>query len=78
MASVTEPTGRHALYARVSSEDQAQAGTIEGQLAELRRWCELRGISPVDVYADDGVSGSVPFEQRTQGARLMGDASTPF
>lgn len=49
-----------ALYARVSSEQQAQRATIESQLAELRERVETDGhrLLPGDVYADDGCSGA--------------------
>jgi putative DNA-invertase from lambdoid prophage Rac len=44
---------RAAVYARVSTIDQEP----ENQLAELRRYCELRGWS-LREYVDKGISGS--------------------
>ncbi len=48
-----------ALYLRVSSLEQREEGTIETQR---------------QYYADDGVSGTVPFHKRTEGRRLLEDA----
>lgn len=33
-----------AIYARVSSEDQAERGTIENQLEFARRYCDLHRL----------------------------------
>ncbi len=50
-----------ALYARVSSEQQAEAKTIESQLAQLRARIAEDGfeLKEVFVFVDDGYSGSV-------------------
>lgn len=50
-----------ALYARVSSEQQAQRATIESQLAALRERAAGDGhvVLPADTYVDDGYSGAV-------------------
>ncbi|MFT3772250.1 MAG: recombinase family protein [Minicystis sp.] len=49
-----------ALYARVSSERQAQQETIDSQIAALRQRATADGctVVPTDVYADDGFSGA--------------------
>jgi len=49
-----------ALYARVSSERQAQQATIDSQVAALRARAEADGhiVLPTDLYIDDGFSGS--------------------
>jgi site-specific DNA recombinase len=49
-----------ALYARVSSERQAQQETIDSQIAALRQRAAADGstVVPADVYADDGFSGA--------------------
>jgi site-specific DNA recombinase len=51
---------RVALYARVSSERQAQQDTIDSQLAALRERAGADGIhiAPADEYVDDGISGA--------------------
>ncbi len=63
-----------ALYCRVSTEDQAQAGTIETQLAFLRRFCDLYNLHVVAEYLDEGVSGATPFHERPEGRQLLEDA----
>jgi site-specific DNA recombinase len=51
---------RIAIYARVSSEQQAQHGTIESQLAAVREFAIAQGlrIEPDLIFADNGVSGA--------------------
>jgi site-specific DNA recombinase len=48
-----------ALYARVSTERQAQAGTIESQVAELESYAQEQGcqIDAELIFLDQGVSG---------------------
>jgi site-specific DNA recombinase len=49
-----------ALYARVSSEHQAQKATVESQIAALRQRAEADGhvVLPSDIYLDEGFSGA--------------------
>ncbi len=49
-----------ALYARVSSEQQAQQATVESQIAMLkeRALAEGHAILPSDLYVDEGFSGA--------------------
>jgi site-specific DNA recombinase len=49
-----------ALYARVSSEQQAQQATVESQIAALKQRAEADGhlVLPHDIYVDDGFSGA--------------------
>jgi site-specific DNA recombinase len=65
---------RTAVYARVSSEDQAERGTIENQLEFARKYGDLHQIEIVRWYKDDGVSGTIPLESREEGAKLLEDA----
>jgi site-specific DNA recombinase len=75
---------RLALYLRVSTEDQAERGTIRAQMDLLRskvdldnRGREMAGQPPIIIageYADDGISGAVPFGERPMGKRLLEDA----
>ena len=48
-----------ALYARVSTDGQQKEGTIESQLAELRKQVTAAGHELVKEYIDDGYSGSL-------------------
>jgi DNA invertase Pin-like site-specific DNA recombinase len=46
-----------ALYARVSTDGQQKDGTIQSQLAELRKQVVAAGHELVKEYIDDGYSG---------------------
>ena len=48
-----------ALYARVSTDAQQKEGTIESQLAELRKQVAAAGHELVEEYIDDGYTGMV-------------------
>jgi len=48
-----------ALYARVSADKQRLEGTIESQVAELKRQIALAGHVLVKEYIDDGYTGTV-------------------
>ncbi|MFQ5986186.1 MAG: recombinase family protein [Thermoplasmata archaeon] len=49
---------RAAIYARVSTEAQAQEGfSLEAQREKLQAYCEARGWVIADRYVDDGYSG---------------------
>jgi DNA invertase Pin-like site-specific DNA recombinase len=63
-----------ALYARVSTEDQAERDTVKTQLDFLRRYCDLYGLPIAGEYVDDGISGTVAVDRRPEGQRLIADA----
>ncbi len=63
-----------AIYCRVSTEDQAEAKTIEAQVDFARKYCDLHSIPIYDMYLDDGVTGTIEMEQRPAGMRLLRDA----
>jgi site-specific DNA recombinase len=63
-----------ALYARVSTEDQAERATIQSQLDFLRRYVSLHELPVAGEYVDDGISGTVPLAGRPEGQRLLVDA----
>ena len=65
---------RYALYVRVSTEDQADAKTIDAQIDFLTRHCELHELPIAGIYRDDGVSGTLPLRDRPDGRRLLADA----
>jgi DNA invertase Pin-like site-specific DNA recombinase len=48
-----------ALYARVSTDGQQKEGTIESQLAELRKQVAAAGHELVKEYIDNGYSGTL-------------------
>ena len=75
MKSLARPEPlRVALYARVSTEDQADRGTIQAQLALLRNLAQAYGWEVIGEYVDDGFSGTLPLDQRPDGRRLLEDA----
>ena len=65
---------RIASYLRVSSEEQRERETIEIQDRFLNEYCRLYGLEVAEVYADDGVSGTVSLHERPAGRRLLEDA----
>src|SRR5215213_11087388 len=69
----SEASERVALYMRVSSEEQRDRETIEIQREFLEQYCRLYGLEIAEIYADDGVSGTVPLHERPDGRRLLED-----
>ena len=69
---------RIAPLVRVSSEEQrereSERETIEIQREFLQEYCRLYGLEVAEIYADDGVSGTIPLHERPEGRRLLGDA----
>lgn len=63
-----------AIYPRVSSDDQQERETIQSQIEFAIKYCELHGLNIVDWYKDDGVSGTIPLDERPEGKRLLEDA----
>ncbi|MFN0168661.1 MAG: recombinase family protein [Bryobacteraceae bacterium] len=64
-----------AVYCRVSTEEQREKQSIATQRDFARRYCELHSLAVHEVYADDGVSGTVPLEKRPAGISLLQAAS---
>ncbi len=74
--TIETATRRVAIYLRVSSDDQAERGTIQTQADEVRRRLDREpGVVVAGEYADDGVSGTIPLAERPWGRRLMRDAA---
>ena len=65
---------RAAIYCRVSTDDQAERGTIDAQVYALRQTVPHWGMEIVGEYLDDGYSGTLALEKRPKGLRLMDDA----
>jgi site-specific DNA recombinase len=63
-----------AIYARVSTEEQRERQSIRTQTEFAERYCQLHSLNAYRVYADDGISGTVPLEQRPQGSQILQDA----
>lgn len=62
------------VYLRVSTEEQRERQSIVTQRDFGSRYCDLHSLLIHDVYADDGVTGTIPFESRLGGARVLSDA----
>jgi site-specific DNA recombinase len=65
---------RYAIYCRVSSDEQQERGTIENQIEFATKYCDLHQLNIIDWYKDDGVTGTIPLEERPEGTRLLQDA----
>lgn len=63
-----------AIYARVSTEEQAKHGySIGAQLTELRSYADAHGYKVIGEYVDDGVSGQKGYKKRPALCRLLGE-----
>lgn len=73
MQRESNPTLRRvATYERVSSDDQAERGTIRTQTDLLdARLATMSDIEIAGRFSDDGVSGTIPLAERPAGRRLM-------
>ncbi|MBI3681122.1 MAG: recombinase family protein [Acidobacteria bacterium] len=63
-----------AVYMRVSTEEQRERQSIATQRDFGERYCQLHSLAVHKVYADDGVSGTVPLEDRPEGSQILQDA----
>jgi site-specific DNA recombinase len=64
------PTMRYGAYLRVSTDEQAERGTIETQRVELVAWAARRGIE-LEYFEDAGWSGTLALEHRPEAQRLL-------
>lgn len=62
---------RVATYLRVSSQEQASAGTIDTQRQYAAAYCAAQGLQVVETFEDEATSGALPLEKRPAGARLL-------
>ena len=70
-----DPIRHIATYARVSSDEQRDRHTVRNQRAALsRRLGSEPGVLVFKHYEDDGVSGTVPLQERPGGCALVRDA----
>ncbi len=63
-----------ALYLRVSTEEQRERQSIATQREFAERYCALHQLTVSTVYADDGISGTIPLHNRPAGNRILPDA----
>src|ERR1700694_6258167 len=67
---------RVGIYLRVSTEEQRERQSIETQRDFGERYCQLHQMPISEFYVDDGISGTVPLENRPGGRRILEDART--
>jgi site-specific DNA recombinase len=65
---------RVAVYLRVSSEEQRERHTIESQRERVLELISRERLVVVNEYRDDGVSGTIPLDDRPAGRQLLIDA----
>ncbi|MTI82094.1 MAG: recombinase family protein [Firmicutes bacterium] len=65
-----------AIYCRVSTEDQAESKTIQNQVEFAKKYCDLHQLTIYKFYLDDGLSGTIPLEERPAGGQLLKDAES--
>lgn len=65
---------RTALYVRVSTQEQAKEGySLPAQRRKLLAYCEAKEWKVVEIYADEGISGST-IEKRPSATQMLEDA----
>lgn len=65
-----------AIYARVSTDDQAEKGySLPSQIEACRNFASTKGFEVVSVHADD-ISGTVPIGNRPEGDELQSAIDT--
>lgn len=60
-----------AVYSRVSTEDQANRNTIENQVTFAEKYCDLHELDIFKIYKEEGISGTVPLNEREEGKKLI-------
>jgi site-specific DNA recombinase len=63
------------VYLRVSTEEQREQQSIATQREFAERYCTLHGLTVSCTYADEGISGTTPLEQRPDGSQILNDAA---
>jgi site-specific DNA recombinase len=57
-------------YCRVSSQEQINGTSLETQRNQIEAYATMKGIDLVDLFSDEGVSGSKPMADRPEGSKL--------
>src|ERR1700684_2414372 len=60
-----------AIYLRVSTEEQRERQSIDTQREFGAKYTDLHQLRVQSVYADDGISGTIPIEKRPDGRRIF-------
>ena len=59
------------IYCRVSTEKQQQSKNIQTQIQVVHEYAARNGFNVTDEFLDDGISGTLPLEERPAGKRLI-------
>lgn len=60
------------VYVRVSTADQAAHGvSLDAQVASCKAYCTLARLDVAAILIEAGVSASIAFKERPEGAKLM-------
>lgn len=71
---VDEGIKRAALYARVSTEEQAMHGvSLDAQQERLLQYAKENGLTVVDIYVDEGISARKRYTARPEFMRMLDD-----
>lgn len=62
---------RAVIYARVSTEEQAKGYGIDAGKKRAKRYIDKKEWAHIHTFADEGVSGSLPWPERPDLKRLM-------
>ncbi|AGK97358.1 recombinase family protein [Clostridium pasteurianum] len=60
-----------AVYGRVSTEDQKERSTIENQVTFAKKYCDLHELDIFKIYKEEGISGTIPLNERDEGKKLI-------
>lgn len=63
-----------AIYLRVSTEEQRERQSIDTQRDFAERYCSLHGLTIYRLYSNDGVTGTVPLDNRPAGQQALKNA----
>lgn len=58
-------------YIRVSKEEQTEGMSLGVQEERIRAYCTLKGFELVRIYRDEGVSASIPLNEREDGKAML-------
>lgn len=71
MLNFTDKIREAVCYFRVSSDDQAERGTINSQVEYVHHYCDLNNIRIIKEYHDDGLTGTLLRQDRPAGHELL-------
>lgn len=64
---------RAVILARTSTQSQKEKHTIKNQLAECKKFCKRKKWEIVQIYQDDGYTGTSLIEERPDASRMLAD-----